>query len=79
MIVRDEKGINVNHVAMYSGKFFDMGYISDHKKQFKFACMRVRDNIQSGEVGLVLTPKGDLYEVSRSTRKAKLIRKGWGE
>ncbi len=62
-----------HHIAFYSGGIVRMGYVAK-KDQFRFACLRVKDN--AGE-GYVITPKGQVYRIEKSSRMAKLV--GGGE
>jgi len=57
-------------LAIYNGKAVDMGYIADPKKQFNMAAMRIQDN---GAEGHVVTAKGEVYKIGRSTRTAKRL------
>ena len=66
--------MTTHHVAVYNGKRVSMDYISNPKDEFKFACMRVRDNIKIGDKGIVITPSGRIYEISHSSKMAKLIK-----
>ena len=64
-----------NHQVYYNGKVVDMGYTG--KEQFKYGAQRISDNLGTGgyteDVGYVKTPDGKIYEVSRSSKKAKLL------
>ena len=62
-----------HHIAIYNGKEVLIDYVSDPKREFQIACYRVRDNIPNGAVGYVLTPDGKKYEISTTSRKAKLV------
>ena len=62
-----------HHIAIYNNKTVIMDYIDNPKEEFKYACFRVRDNLKTGTVGYVITPKGKKYLISRESRKAKLI------
>ena len=59
-----------HHLAVYNGKIVSMDYIKNPKDQFKFACMRIRDN---GAEGVVICPNGKKYEITQSSKMAKLI------
>lgn len=59
-----------HHIAEYNGKQVVMDYVSP-KEEFKYACMRIIDN---GANGIVICPDGKRYEVTQSSRKAKLIK-----
>ena len=56
--------------ALYNGKNVCMDYIGDTKQEFKFACMRIKDN---GADGIVLTPDGKKYSITQNSNKAKLL------
>ena len=63
----------------------DMGYVTDTpgegkrltvkqaKEQFKYACMRVHDNLLTGEVGYVRDTSGIIYAISHESKTAKPI------
>lgn len=63
------------HQVYYNGKVVNMDYIKNPKEQFKYGAQRIADNLGTGghteNVGYVKTPDGKIYEVSRSSRKAK--------
>lgn len=61
----------VHHLAVYNGKVVSMDYIKNPKDEFKYACMRIIDN---GANGTVICPDGKQYEVTQSSKKAKLIK-----
>ena len=61
-------------IAVYNNKQVIMDYIDNPKDEFKFACMRVRDNLESGSVGYVITPKGNKYLITREAKMAKLVK-----
>ena len=63
-----------HHIAVYNGKRVSMDYISNPKEEFKFACMRIQDNIKAGDKGIVITPTGRIYEIRSGSRTAKLIK-----
>ena len=64
-----------NHVVFYNGKIVDMGYSGSQKDQFKYGCMRIYDNLGTGKtptnIGFIKTPSGEIYEISRDSRRAK--------
>jgi len=73
-----------NVIAAYNGKIVDMGYITKGidgkpptkkqlKEQFRFAAMRISDNIPISGVGVVKDPDGAMFLVSRANRSAKPI------
>lgn len=75
---------NSNVIAAYNGKIVDMGYITKGidgkpptkkqlKEQFRFAAMRISDNIPVSGVGVVKDPDGAMFIVSRANRSAKPI------
>ena len=64
-----------HHTAVYNGKEVVIDYVSA-KDEFKRACQRIIDN---GANGFVITPKGQRYQVSQSSRMAKLIKDEDGE
>ena len=63
----------------------DMGYVTDtpgegkrltvkqEREQFRYGCMRVNENLLTGEVGYVRCPKGIIYSISREYNRAKPI------
>jgi hypothetical protein len=66
-------------------KIVDMGYATksdgnkklskkDEDQQFGCGCMRVNGNLAPLAKGYVRTPKGVTFEVSRESRRAKLIK-----
>ncbi len=63
-----------HHIAVYNGKEVTIDYVEDKKREFKVACMRVRDNIPPGAKGYVVTPSGKKYEISWSSKLAKPVR-----
>jgi len=63
-----------HHQVAYNDKVVSMDYISDPKNQFKMSGMRVADNLKAGGKGYILTPKGQIYEITRESRKAKLLK-----
>lgn len=62
-----------HHQVSYNGKVVSMDYVSDPKDQFKRAGQRIADNIGSGQKGHILTPKGQVYEISAGSKKARLL------
>ena len=58
-----------HHVAVYNGKRVVMDYIANPKDEFKRACQRIGD---TGFSGHVECPNGDIYDVSQSSKAAKL-------
>jgi hypothetical protein len=62
-----------HHVAEYGGKSVTIDYVADKKREFKVASQRVRDNLKTGEVGYVTAPDGKRYEISTSSKMAKLV------
>lgn len=62
-----------HHLAFYNNKMVIMNYV-DKKEEFKYACMRIRDNINAGDFGYVITPKNKKYLVNRESKIAKLIK-----
>ena len=63
-----------HHIAVYGGKRVVIDYVADPKREFSVAAMRVHDNLGAGEIGHVITPAGKRYEISRASRKAKLVK-----
>jgi hypothetical protein len=59
-----------HHVAFYSGKAVLMDYITNKKEQFRRAAQRIADN---GASGFVITPKGQVYAVTRDKRMASPV------
>jgi hypothetical protein len=59
-----------HHIAAYNNKAVIMDYISDKKREFSAACMRIVDNAADG---YVLTPKGDVYAVVRGKKLAAIL------
>ena len=59
-----------HHTAEYNNKIVVMDYV-EPKEEFKYACMRIIDN---GANGIITTPDGKRYEISQSSRMAKLIK-----
>ena len=59
------------HYAVYNDKEVPMDYINDGKKQFNMACHRITDN--GAKIGYVVTPKGKVFEVTASSRRAKPV------
>ena len=63
----------------------DMGYVTDtpgegtrltvkqEREQFKYACMRVNDNLLTGEVGYVRDTNGTIYSIMREYATARLV------
>lgn len=72
------KDVPKNHMVYYNGKVVDMGYAGDVKEQFKRASQRISDNLGTGghteTSGYVRTPSGQFFEVSRSSRIARLVK-----
>jgi hypothetical protein len=65
-------GQSKNHTVFYNGKVVSMDYLGKKPKdEFKFAGMRIADNLSTGGVGFIKTPKGEFYKVSSSNRSAK--------
>lgn len=65
-------GQSKNHTVFYNGKVVNMDYLGKKPKdEFKFAGMRIADNLSTGGVGFIKTPKGEFYKVSDSNRSAK--------
>ena len=65
-------GQSKNHTIFYNGKIVNMDYLGKKPKdEFKFAGMRIADNLSTGGVGFIKTPKGEFYKVSNSNRSAK--------
>lgn len=60
-----------HHIIAYSGKVVVMDYISEKKREFNVACMRIIDN---GANGYILTPKGDIYAVEQGKRTARPVK-----
>lgn len=67
------KNADKHHRVLYHGKVVSMDYVSDPKDQFKRAGQRISDNIKAGEKGHIVTPKGEVFEVTRESRKARLL------
>lgn len=63
------------HVAVYNGKSVPMDYVSDPKREFNVAAQRVQDNLQAGQKGYVVTPKGETFEISWGKKTAKRLPK----
>ena len=59
-----------HHMAFYNGKIVHMDYVGDPKDEFRRACQRIADN---GAEGHVITPKAEVYAVTKSSRRAKLV------
>lgn len=59
-----------DYVAVYNDKTVPMGYAGDLKQQFQRASMRVVDNAPEG---IIVSPKGAYFHVSRSFRMAKPV------
>ncbi|HEX3800199.1 MAG TPA: hypothetical protein VH413_16005 [Verrucomicrobiae bacterium] len=59
-----------HHIAEYNGKAVVIDYVVNRKREFSVACMRVRDNISVGATGIVITPKGERFLISRETKLA---------
>ena len=57
-----------HHIALYGGKSIAIDY--GDKQQFARACQRVHYN--AGE-GFVVTPENDVYAITRSSKRAKLV------
>ena len=65
-----------NHTVFYNGKAVSMDYLGKKPKdEFKFAGMRIADNLSTGGVGFIKTPKGEYYQVSSANRSAKKVSK----
>jgi hypothetical protein len=47
--------------------------VKQAKEQFKYACMRVHDNLLTGEVGYVRDTNGTFYAISHEYKTAKPI------
>lgn len=63
-----------NHTVLYNGKIVNMDYLGKNPKdEFKFAGMRIADNLSTGGVGFIKTPKGEYFKVSNSNRSAKKV------
>lgn len=58
------------HYALYDGKVIPIDYATP-KDQFRRACQRVHDNATRD--GHVVTPKGQVYNISRSFRAARIV------
>lgn len=67
-----------NHVILYNNKIVDMGYESNQKQQFALGCMRINDNLGTGNtptsIGYIKTPSRLFYRISRAIRSAKKIK-----
>ena len=57
-----------HHIAVYNGKVVVMDYIANPRDEFKRAAQRIADN---GAEGFVITPAGEVFTITRSSRKAK--------
>ena len=72
----DEK--NKHHIAMYNNKEVVIDYVKNPKDEFKVACQRIYDNLGTGptptDVGYVLCPDGKKYEISRTNKRAILVK-----
>jgi len=68
-----ETGSKTHHVAEYGGKTVVIDYV-EGKNEFRVAAQRVRDNLKTGDIGYVTAPDGKRYEISTSSRKAKLVK-----
>jgi len=58
-----------HHTAEYNGKQVIVEDVNN-KTEFRRACMRIIDNATNG---IVTTPKGLRYEITRERRTARLI------
>ena len=68
------KGNSKNHTVFYNGKVVNMDYLGKKPKdEFKFAGMRIADNLSTSGVGFIKTPKGEYYQVSTANRSAKKV------
>jgi len=69
---------NKHHIAVYNNKEVVMDYVKNPKEEFKYACMRIYDNLGTGptptDKGYVICPDGKKYEISRDSKKAKLVK-----
>ncbi len=65
-----ELGGTKNHVAVYGGKAVAIDYASEGADEFRVAAQRVSDN--AGE-GHVVTPSGEVYAITKGSRKAKPV------
>lgn len=54
--------------AVYSGKVVSLDYITESRRRFAVACMRVVDNAPRGWI----VENGKVYAVSRDNRRARL-------
>lgn len=59
-----------HHVVYYNGKEIVIDYADTPKQEFSLGGMRINDNAQEG---ILVTPKGEQYYISRASRKAKRI------
>ena len=49
------------------------GKVQEVDVDFKVAAQKVNDNLKTGEVGYVKLPNGEVYEITQSSKKAKLL------
>lgn len=61
-------------IVAYNDKLVSMDYIGNPKDQFKFGCMRIQDNLCTGNIGYIKDINGKIYQIERGKRKAKLIK-----
>lgn len=59
-----------HHQVHYSGKTVTIDYVTDPKREWSIACMRVQDD--AGE-GYVLTPKGEVFQLVKGSRSARRV------
>ena len=65
---QDHPDYGTHHLVAYNDKLVSMRYIETVKDQFKYAGMRVHDN--SAPEGFIITPKGEVFRVTRGRRMA---------
>ena len=61
-----------HHAVLYNGKIVIIDYV-DKPREFKIGCMRVSDNLSTGDVGFIKTPKSEYFIISNSCRSAKKL------
>lgn len=68
---------SVHHVVFYNGKIVEMSYVKNPKEQFKYAGMRIQDNLGTGanptNEGYIRTPKGEFFKITKGSKTAKKV------
>jgi hypothetical protein len=62
---------NKHVTAEYNGKTVSMDYIEKPQDEFRYACMRIRDN---NAKGIVTDTNGKKYMITKKSKVAKLIK-----